>query len=146
MLFITGTPIGQGGFGDIYTCRRKGDRADDYVMKLDHKDGPLFSEFQFYIRVGKEEQIKNFMNKRKLKFLGMPRFVAAGIHDKSVSSKNTCEGHSQLKKNKNAATVHYRFLVMQRFGDVLENYVTKKKLTTSDSADIASKMIGILNL
>ena len=140
-----GTPIGCGGFGDIYSCRRKGERNDDYVIKLDHITGPLFQEMNFYMRAAKEEQIKTFMAKHKLKFLGIPRFIANGIHDKSsaVSNKRNKDSNQTTLK-KDGPTIQYRFLVIHRFGDQLDDWVKDKRVTTALATDIAAKLIGEL--
>ena len=145
--WIIGTSIGSGGFGDIYTCRPKADRTEKYVMKVDNFDGPLYAEIQFYMRVAKEEQIQQFMTEQKHKFLGMPRYIASGIHDKSsdVSNKLNRESgaaNSQVKSKKNEPTMKYRFLVIERFAHDLEQHINDKGLTAAEAYDIGLKMIG----
>ncbi len=110
-------------------------------MKLDNIDGPLFAEMNFYLRVAKEESINEWMSKKGLKFLAIPKYIASGIHDKSPNNK-TIASNNSLKAKRNGPTLQYRFLVMQRFGDELQKLVTDNKLTTSKACDIASKMIG----
>ena len=142
MIQTIGSPIGCGGFGDIYSCRQSGDRTEDYVIKLDNINGPLFQEMNFYMRAAKEDQIKKFMATNRLMFLGMPKYIATGIHDKSSAASHKRNNATQTPAKKNAPTVQYRFLVMERFGDQLEEWVKDNKLTTPKIIDVAVKMIG----
>ena len=97
----------------------------------------------FYMRAAKEDQIKKFVAQHRLKFLGMPQYIATGIHDKSsVTSNKRNKESNQPPPKKNAPTVQYRFLVMHRFGDQLEDWVKDKRLTAPKAIDIAVKMIG----
>lgn len=62
--WILGESIGVGGFGEIYSAKEgssSGSDDYDYVIKVDHNTGPLFSEMHFYHRVGKYDSIKNWM-------------------------------------------------------------------------------------
>lgn len=60
--WVVGDVLGSGGFGEIYLCRQKGS-STPFVMKADNLEGPLFSEVNFYLRVGKSETIADFMTK-----------------------------------------------------------------------------------
>ncbi|CAG2111851.1 unnamed protein product [Medioppia subpectinata] len=141
-----------GGFGEIYLCRRAGDKAEQFVCKVDNYDGPLFAEMNFYIRVAKEDSIGAFKAAQRLKYLGMPRYVANGIHDitspagahNKLNKETAREWKSQAKANRNSPTLQYRFLVMQRFGPELAAAV-KKRLTATDAAHIGAKMIDVLH-
>ncbi|KAF8764884.1 serine/threonine-protein kinase VRK1-like isoform X2 [Argiope bruennichi] len=105
-----GKSIGLGGFGEIYLAsddikKRPGLDAK-YVIKVEpHTNGPLFSEMHFYHRVGKSEQIEEWMRKKKLSFLGMPKFIGSGSHE-----------HRGIK---------YRFMVMERFGEDLQKLLDR---------------------
>ena len=63
-------------------------------------NGPLFCELHFYQRVAKPEIIDNFIRSHRLKYLGVPKYIAAGQH---VYKGTT-----------------YRFMVMQRFSTDLQ--------------------------
>lgn len=96
--WLIGPSIGCGGFGDIYLTRQYDDTRDDLkrfnqeqiikesqawtnVIKFEHFSGPLFAEINFYLRCARRETIEEYMTAKKLKHLGMPRFVASGIYD-----------------------------------------------------------------
>lgn len=95
--WIIGPSIGCGGFGDIYLTRQYTDRDDlkrltqeqiiressnwTNVIKFEHFSGPLFAEINFYLRCARKETVEEYMTAKKLKHLGMPRFVASGIYD-----------------------------------------------------------------
>lgn len=105
-----GKSIGLGGFGEIYLAsddiKKKPGLDAKYVIKVEpHTNGPLFSEMHFYHRVGKSEQIEEWMRKKKLTFLGMPKFIGSGSHE-----------HKGIK---------YRFMVMERFGEDLQKLLDK---------------------
>lgn len=105
-----GKSIGIGGFGEIYLAsddlKRKPGPDAKYVIKVEpHANGPLFSEMHFYHRVGKPEQISEWMQKKKLSFLGMPKFIGSGSHE-----------HRSTK---------YRFMVMDRFGEDLQKLLDR---------------------
>jgi len=57
-----GKPIGQGGFGLIYTASRGESQPKDsddaeFVVKIEPKsNGPLFSEIHFYTACAKEDE------------------------------------------------------------------------------------------
>lgn len=96
--WLIGPTIGCGGFGDIYLTRQYDENIDDLkrltqehiveeskdwntVVKFEHFSGPLFAEINFYLRCARKETIEEYMAAKKLKHLGMPRFVASGIYD-----------------------------------------------------------------
>ena len=96
--WLIGPSIGCGGFGDIYLTRQYDESRDDLkrltqeqiiresdswtnVIKFEHFSGPLFAEINFYLRCARKETIEEYMVAKKLKHLGMPRFVASGIYD-----------------------------------------------------------------
>lgn len=98
-----GSVIGQGGFGLIYLAsEEESTKKDaDYVVKIEPmSNGPLFCELHFYQRVAKPEMIDNFIRSHRLKYLGVPKYIAAGQH---VYKGTT-----------------YRFMVMQRFSTDLQ--------------------------
>lgn len=96
--WLIGPSIGCGGFGDIYLTKQFDDSRSDlkyltpkqiiqesrswtHVIKFEHFSGPLFAEINFYLRCARKETIEEYMLAKKLKHLGMPRFVASGIYD-----------------------------------------------------------------
>lgn len=95
-----GKEIGQGGFGLIYLANENGCLVDSdapYVVKIEpHSNGPLFCELHFYQRVAKVDMVEAWRKGQKLKYLGVPKFIAAGSHMR--------------------ANEQYRFMVMERFG------------------------------
>lgn len=64
--WIVGQAIGCGGFGEIYAAKPVNERTDhwNYVVKIDHQNGPLYAEMYFYHRVAKEESIRNWMREK----------------------------------------------------------------------------------
>jgi vaccinia related kinase len=75
--WVLGKAIARGGFGEIYEARPsliksnlsiKKNKDYEYVIKVDHFQGPLFCEMNFYIRVGKQEQINKWMNEKGMYF------------------------------------------------------------------------------
>ncbi|XP_052766357.1 serine/threonine-protein kinase VRK1-like [Mya arenaria] len=100
-----GDVIGQGGFGLIYMAAEKesGKVGQDagYVVKIEPMgNGPLFCELHFYQRVAKPDLIESWVKSHKVKYLGIPKFIASGQH---------------VYKGTN-----YRFMVMQRFSTDLQ--------------------------
>ena len=62
----------------IYLCDQKGSPNDldsaRYVIKIEpKKNGPLFTEINYYQRNCKEVEIDKFSKKHKLKVLGIPK-------------------------------------------------------------------------
>ncbi|XP_046401282.1 serine/threonine-protein kinase VRK1-like isoform X2 [Ischnura elegans] len=108
-----GKSVGLGGFGEIYLAsdeiHKPVSEEAEFVVKVEpHSNGPLFVEMNFYIRAAQEEMVSSWVKKRKLKFLGMPYYVASGSHE--------------YKGEK------YRFLVMKRFGkDLGKVFLESKK-------------------
>ncbi|KAK6635899.1 hypothetical protein RUM44_001153 [Polyplax serrata] len=95
--WIIHSSIARGGFGEIYTASCLKEKQQNYVIKIEpSENGPLFCEKTVYIRIGKQEDIKQYMKLKGLKTLGMPQFYGCGIHN------------SDGKK--------FRFLVMDRYG------------------------------
>ncbi|XP_074600279.1 serine/threonine-protein kinase VRK1-like [Brevipalpus obovatus] len=137
-----GESIGLGGFGEIYVAKSASSRSSDYdyVVKVDHHNGPLFNEMHFYHRVCKADQIQEWKAKKGLSFLGMPEFMGSGIHDKP---SNVIEEKKKTKKPKEM--LKYRFLVMPRFGTDLQKMLNEhKKFSTKVTYTIAIKIIDIL--
>ncbi|KAI8505575.1 Serine/threonine-protein kinase vrk1 [Branchiostoma belcheri] len=99
-----GGAVGQGGFGLLYAASPNGPGSvgpnAEYVIKIEpHDNGPLFSEINFYLRTAKQDMITDWMKAKKLKHLGVPKYIGSGSH----------EGKSRL-----------RFMVMERFGENLQ--------------------------
>ncbi|KAM9195494.1 serine/threonine-protein kinase VRK2 isoform 3-T3 [Mergus octosetaceus] len=100
-----GSQIGQGGFGLIYLASPHTDLPveDDavHVIKVEYlENGPLFSELKFYQRAAKQEQIRKWMNLKKIRCLGIPVFWGSGLTEYKGKS--------------------YRFMVMERLGEDLQ--------------------------
>lgn len=141
--WVLGESIGVGGFGEIYTARPASSDSDDYdyVVKVDHNNGPLFNEMHFYYRVAKSDLIKDWVQKKGLKFLGMPRFIASGLHDKQSNSAGS-KGRGSKKVQ---STLKYRFLVIPRFGTDLQKMLdVHEKFSLKTAYSIAIKIIDIL--
>ncbi|KAB7503806.1 Serine/threonine-protein kinase VRK1 [Armadillidium nasatum] len=105
-----GKSIGQGGFGEIYLSsddikKPVPDNAN-YVIKIEpHSNGPLFTEMHCYMRIAKPEFIENWKKEKKLKRLGMPKYLGSGSHEYNGQK--------------------YRFMVMERFGEDLQKIIEK---------------------
>ncbi|NXL84054.1 VRK2 kinase, partial [Alectura lathami] len=100
-----GGQIGQGGFGLIYLAspHTHVPVEDDavHVIKVEYlENGPLFSELKFYQRAAKHEQIRKWMNLKKIRCLGIPVFWGSGLAEYKGKS--------------------YRFMVMERLGKDLQ--------------------------
>ncbi|XP_053639117.1 serine/threonine-protein kinase VRK1 isoform X2 [Cherax quadricarinatus] len=100
-----GHSIGVGGFGEIYLASCEIDKpvsnSADYVIKVEpHRNGPLFAEMHCYMRIARPEHIETWKKERKLKRLGMPKYLGSG----------------SFEYNKE----RYRFMVMERFGRDLQ--------------------------
>ncbi|XP_026280806.1 serine/threonine-protein kinase VRK1 isoform X2 [Frankliniella occidentalis] len=105
-----GRSIGLGGFGEIYLAsddiKKPAGIDSKHVIKVEpHKNGPLFVEMNFYLRVAKSEMIEKWMKERRMKQLGMPCYCGSGSH--------TYKGE------------RYRFLVLPRFGNDLHKLFEK---------------------
>ncbi|XP_065595492.1 serine/threonine-protein kinase VRK2 isoform X2 [Cyrtonyx montezumae] len=96
-----GSQIGHGGFGLIYLASPhthvpvEDDAVHEYL-----ENGPLFSELKFYQRAAKQEQIRKWMNLKKIRCLGIPAFWGSGLAEHKGKS--------------------YRFMVMERLGEDLQ--------------------------
>ncbi|XP_038074779.1 serine/threonine-protein kinase VRK1-like isoform X2 [Patiria miniata] len=115
-----GPTVGKGGFGELYlaaeaTSSPVGSDAM-YVIKIEPKDnGPLFVEQAFYQRSAKAEMVEDWMRKRKLTHLGVPKFMGTGMHNRGKTD--------------------FRFLVMERFGeDIWKKYLACSKRFTAKTA------------
>ena len=76
--FVVGEPVGQGGFGMIYLTDLKGQKNDldnaRYVIKIEpKKNGPLFTEVNYYMRNCKATDIDQFCKTHKIPKLGIPK-------------------------------------------------------------------------
>ena len=57
------------------------DNTAKFVVKIEpHSNGPLFTEMHCYMRIAKPDLISDYMKSRKLKKLGMPKFLGSGSH------------------------------------------------------------------
>jgi vaccinia related kinase len=126
--WVVGEPVGKGGFGMIYLCDRLGSSNDIdnavYVIKIEPKsNGPLFTEINYYQRNCKPADIDNFAKKSKLKVLGIPKFISAGIH--VYNGKEL------------------RYLIMPRFGRDLQKLFVENgtKFNKELISQIATKML-----
>lgn len=126
-----GKSIGVGGFGEIYIASDDVSKPASanamFVVKIEpHDNGPLFTEMHFYNRVAKPEMIDEWKAAKKLKSLGMPKYVAFGSHER----KNT----------------KYRFLVMERFGDDLQKLFlqSKKRFSLKTVLTLGIKILHVL--
>ncbi|XP_066281840.1 serine/threonine-protein kinase VRK1-like isoform X2 [Branchiostoma lanceolatum] len=125
-----GAAVGQGGFGLLYAASPNGPDSvgpnAEYVIKIEpHDNGPLFSEINFYLRTAKQDMIKDWMKAKKMKHLGVPRYIGSGSH----------EGKTRL-----------RFMVMERFGENLHKMfeAAGKVFTRRDVAILAIRLLNTL--
>jgi len=127
-----GKSIGLGGFGEIYLASLVGEAGqsseEKYIIKVEpHTNGPLFVEIHFYLRAGKESEITEYTSMKRLKHLGVPRFVASGSHNRA--------GHK------------YRFLVMPRFGSDLQrilDHLDGQKLSVKVACSVGLQILDSL--
>ncbi|CAL1527120.1 unnamed protein product [Lymnaea stagnalis] len=81
-------------------------KTAEFVIKIEAKsNGPLFCEMQFYQRAAKPAVIQSFIAEQKLRYLGVPPFIATG----------SFENFSR----------EYRFLVMNRYGTDLQKILVQ---------------------
>uniref|UniRef100_T1JLB3 Protein kinase domain-containing protein n=1 Tax=Strigamia maritima TaxID=126957 RepID=T1JLB3_STRMM len=113
--WILGQVIGAGLFGEVYSVVRNGPNLhlqsgiltrDQYAIKRDLLDEQLYAEISMLSR------FENWREERKLKFLGIPKYISYGI--------NKING------------IGCPFLVMERFGDDLQKFLTKNGNRFSD--------------
>lgn len=94
-------------------------------MKLDNSTGPLYVEVNFVLRACQQAKVDAFKAKKKLGFLGIPRFISWGTYTSESGSS-------------------YRFLVMQRLGEELEKILEKHRLSVRTVCRITCTIIGKL--
>ncbi|CAH2253528.1 serine threonine- kinase VRK2 isoform X1 [Pelobates cultripes] len=100
-----GKTIGEGGFGLIYLASPGRDKpvSNDaaHVVKVEyHENGPLFCELKFYQRAAKDNQIKAWVARHKMDYIGIPNYWGSGETKSSSTS--------------------YRFMVIDRLGTDLQ--------------------------
>ncbi|XP_039594893.1 serine/threonine-protein kinase VRK2 isoform X1 [Polypterus senegalus] len=126
-----GKMIGQGGFGLIYlaspgTGKHDEDEAE-FVIKVEYKEnGPLFSELKFYQRAAKPADIQKWMQVKRLRFLGIPKYCGHGIVEFDELS--------------------YRFMVIERLGKDLQHIFEKqgKMFKNQVVLNLGLKMLHVL--
>lgn len=64
--WMLGESIGCGGFGELYLAKSTAEKLNDfnYIIKVDHNNGPLYAEMHFYHRVAKANLIEEWMKKK----------------------------------------------------------------------------------
>lgn len=129
--WVLGREIGQGGFGLIYLANEKGSPALDsnapFVVKIEpHSNGPLFCELHYYQRVAKSEMVDTWKKEKKMKYLGVPKFVATGAYTRD--------------------NVIFRFMVMERFGSDVQKIFegAGKRFSTHTVYCLALRLIDSL--
>lgn len=154
--WLIGPSIGSGGFGEIYLTKPYDKKVDDlkrqtkeqitresskwtHVIKFEHFSGPLFAEINFYLRCAKQETIEEYMAAKKLKHLGMPRFIASGIYDplKSDNPPPVCRVESTPVKEPLAKRRRQAAPAI-----VATNGVDKKPKATNGTAKAAAQAKG----
>ncbi|XP_065340100.1 serine/threonine-protein kinase VRK1-like [Cloeon dipterum] len=126
--WVVGPPIGQGGFGTIYSARSVDGNSKDYpfVVKIEpHENGPLFVEMHFYMKCGKPEQIEEYTKQKKLPYLNLPQYLGSGSHE--------------IKGMK------HRFVVTNKFGeDLWSIFKVNKKFPFGTILRIAQQTLQVL--
>ncbi|CAH8443364.1 unnamed protein product [Schistosoma curassoni] len=123
--WVTGSAIGQGGFGRIYSAKLEGEKIFRYVIKIEpQENGPLFTEMHFYMRACSEDSINSWKVKHSLKYLGIPRYISSG----------------SINLNKAAL----RFLVMDRFSGDLETTLKNNEISTSGILEACANVLNAL--
>ncbi|XP_059474807.1 serine/threonine-protein kinase VRK1-like [Neocloeon triangulifer] len=126
--WVVGPPIGQGGFGTIYSAREECGNPKDYpfVVKIEpHENGPLFVEMHFYMKCGKPEQIEEYLKQKKLPHLNLPQYLGSGSHE--------------IKGMK------HRFVVTNKFGeDLWSIFKLHKKFPFGTILRIAQQTLQVL--
>lgn len=92
-------------------------------MKVDNLNGPLYVEVHFIIRACQQAKIETYMQKKRLNFLGIPRFISHGTY----TSPSGCG---------------YRFLVMQKLGEELQTVLDKYRPNIRTVCRITCNIIG----
>lgn len=98
----------------------------NFVVKIEpHSNGPLFTEMHCYMRIGKPEGIENWKRQKRLKHLGMPKYLGSGSHEYNGQK--------------------YRFMVMERFGDDLQKIINKhsKKFSYKTVVQVVIQVVSI---
>ena len=126
-----GAAIGSGGFRLIYMADRNSatpvSSSAPFVVKVEPQgNGPLFCELHFYQRAAKQAAIAEWMKSRKVQSLGVPYFVATGLHSQDG--------------------FQYRFLIMQRFGTDLQKLFeqSEKRFPVSSVFLLGLKLLDVL--
>eukprot|EP00731_Ephydatia_muelleri_P035641 Em0144g11a len=129
--WILGTSVGKGGFGEIYLASPEGSSAmlaaAKHVVKIEpHENGPLFTELSVYHRVAKPQSINDWVKKKGLRFLGVPKYIASGSHT-----------HDSMQ---------YRFMVMERYGNDLQKAFEEggKKFSVKTICYLALRLLEAL--
>ncbi|XP_046402222.1 nucleosomal histone kinase 1 [Ischnura elegans] len=127
--WVIGPSVGVGGFGEVYSAHRESEKGPQplYAVKIEpHQNGPLFCEMHFYLRVGKDEYISEWVSQRKVPHLGVPRLHGKGSH--------MVDGEK------------YRFLVIDRFGRDLWSIFEEnsRHFPTSTVFKIALQIVDVL--
>uniref|UniRef100_T1JJE3 non-specific serine/threonine protein kinase n=1 Tax=Strigamia maritima TaxID=126957 RepID=T1JJE3_STRMM len=111
--WLLGNVFGAGGHAEVYSAdidspnlhlQHGAFTCDQYAIKVDLAHGTLYGEVTSFGHIGRIQNIERWRRERKLKFLGMPKFISDGV--------NQING------------TEYRFLVMERFGDDLQKFLT----------------------
>lgn len=123
-----GNVIGQGGFGLIYLATLDDSSSDDtYVVKIEPiSNGPLFCELHVYQRIAKPEMIDEWSKSRKMKYLGVPKYISSGSHTRGKET--------------------FRFMVMERFGSDVQRIFEKagKKFSRHTVCALALRLLDVL--
>jgi vaccinia related kinase len=105
-------PIGEGGFGVIYSVEKVISTSKDntsYVAKVEpHSNGPLFVEKNFFMRHLQPKMISDYKRDKNISFLGLPEYIGGGTHKQD--------------------DVEHRFLIMERFGDSIDEKIKRTNL------------------
>uniref|UniRef100_T1IMB7 non-specific serine/threonine protein kinase n=1 Tax=Strigamia maritima TaxID=126957 RepID=T1IMB7_STRMM len=82
--WILGKPIGSGTYGEVYSAvmdnpdsQHGVNTCNEYSIKMSLGSTEVF----IYKKIGPIEKIEKWRQDRKLKFLGMPKFISTGVNE-----------------------------------------------------------------
>ncbi|XP_043914723.1 inactive serine/threonine-protein kinase VRK3 [Protopterus annectens] len=96
---------------------------EQYLLKLDTKEGRIFNEQNFFLRAVKPKTVQMWQKSHGVNFLGIPPCIGFGLHAEK-----------------------YRFLVFPDYGNSLQSFLDASKKLLSEKAvfQITYRLISVL--